>query len=285
MSKELIGTVFGVEIHRPISRAEVRELAKERETFITSLMEEKQLNQAQASLDASDIFIEFCSQLSEAEKESLELMLQEESAALVVGQADEYSKKAAKDTEADIEAAQSHIQAQFIFDQLSANLQVYGTNSSLTAHTPANVDLALQHINRSLEIHPNNAAYLNLKGLLLWQGKGDKAAALPFIKKASQLAPNDINIQHNLKAIQDPNGCFIATASFGTPLAYEINELRYWRDTALSKSVFGKAFIKTYYKLSPPVANFIATKPMIKKITRNALKPLIAYARKVNGKH
>ncbi|WP_218190616.1 hypothetical protein, partial [Klebsiella variicola] len=72
-----------------------------------------------------------------------------------------------------LEADLSHIEAQAIFNELSANLQVYGTNSKLSGANPANIDLALAHINRSLELQPDNPIFLNLKGLLLWQGKND----------------------------------------------------------------------------------------------------------------
>lgn len=123
---------------------------------------------------------------------------------------------------------------------------------------------------------------MNLKGLLLWQGKNDRVGALPLIQRAAKLDPKNINIQHNLKAIEDPKGCFIATASFGTPVAYEINELRYWRDTKLSGSRFGRLFISIYYTLSPPIAKLIAKNAFMKKVIRSLLRPLISYVKKTN---
>ena len=281
MEQKLIGNLFGTDIHTPLKRSEVRELIAARESFIKTLMEQKNLNDMQARLDASDIFIDFCTQLTDEESTNLSELLKEEEMALMTPISETFDQ-IEKETQKNIEASTSHIQAQAIFNELSANLQVYGSNSALSGAMPANVDLALQHINRSLELEPNNAAYLNLKGLLLWQGKKDKEGALVLIKKASELNPRDINIQHNLKAIEDPKGCFIATASFGTPVAYEINELRYWRDTRLSKSSVGRNFIKTYYRLSPPIADLISKRPLAKKIVRNALKPLIKYARESN---
>lgn len=112
----------------------------------------------------------------------------------------------------------------------------------------------------------------------------DKDAGLALIKRAAELNPRDINIQHNLKAVEDPKGCFIATASYGTPVAYEINELRYWRDTKLSKNVYGRIFINTYYKVSPPIARLIANSPKAKKIVRKMLRPLIIYLKSTNAK-
>lgn len=283
MSDELIGTLYGVDISLPLKRSEIRELAKAQKNFINNLLNEKQLNENQASLDASDLLIEFSKKLSEEDAEQLSTLLDQENLALMPS-IQESENQLIKDTNNQVEAETNHLQAQFIFNELSANLSVYGSNSSLTGANPANIDLALEYINRCLEIDPNNATYLNLKGLLLWQGKSDRERALPLIQKAAQLNPRDITIQHNLKAIEDPKGCFIATASYGTPIAYEINELRYWRDTKLSKNIYGKMFISTYYKVSPPIARLIVKSPKAKKLIRKMLKPLISYAKSANEK-
>jgi tetratricopeptide (TPR) repeat protein len=283
ISNEIVGTLYGVDISLPLQRSEVREVVKARKILIETLMREKNINESQASLDTFDIFKEFVKKLSEEDANNLADLVYEESEALLPS-AENLDASTLKDINIKAEAEQNHLQAQFIYHALSANLSVYGSNSSLTVANPANIDLALDYINRSLELCPDNAIYLNLKGLLLWEGKKDKASALPLIQKAAKLKPNDIAIQNNLKSIEDPKGCFIATAAYGTPVADDINELRYWRDITLSESIYGRAFIKVYYKISPPIANRIATRPTVKKIVRTMLKPLISYVRTSNKK-
>ena len=279
--KKLVGNLFGVDIHLPLKRNEVRDLVRARQVFIEDLIQQKNLNERQASLDASDLLIEFCTQLNEEEAKNLSELLKEEEQALLP-KIEDTLQDIESSSKTQLEADLSHIEAQAIFNELSANLQVYGTNSKLSGANPANIDLALAHINRSLELQPDNPIFLNLKGLLLWQGKNDRVGALPLIQRAAKLDPKNINIQHNLKAIEDPKGCFIATASFGTPVAYEINELRYWRDTKLSGSRFGRLFISTYYTLSPPIAKLIAKNAFMKKVIRSLLRPLISYVKKTN---
>ncbi|AXX83715.1 putative PEP-CTERM system TPR-repeat lipoprotein (plasmid) [Acinetobacter lwoffii] len=279
--KKLVGNLFGVDIHLPLKRNEVRDLVRARQVFIEDLIQQKNLNERQASLDASDLLIEFCTQLNEEEAKNLSELLKEEAQALLP-KIEDTLQDIESSSKTQLEADLSHIEAQAIFNELSANLQVYGTNSKLSGANPANIDLALAHINRSLELQPDNPIFLNLKGLLLWQGKNDRVGALPLIQRAAKLDPKNINIQHNLKAIEDPKGCFIATASFGTPVAYEINELRYWRDTKLSGSRFGRLFINTYYTLSPPIAKLIAKNAFMKKVIRSLLRPLISYVKKTN---
>ncbi|ODS35195.1 hypothetical protein BEH94_01935 [Candidatus Altiarchaeales archaeon WOR_SM1_SCG] len=71
--------------------------------------------------------------------------------------------------------------------------------------------------------------------------------------------------------------CFIATAAYGTPFAEEINILRHWRDSFLLKHSIGRLFIRTYYKISPPIADFISKKDRIKGIVRTILNPYVKF--------
>ena len=72
-----------------------------------------------------------------------------------------------------------------------------------------------------------------------------------------------------------PSGCFIATAAYGTPFAEEIDVLRNWRDDFLQASYPGRAFINTYYSLSPPVAYNISESESKRKLVRMTLGPIV----------
>jgi tetratricopeptide (TPR) repeat protein len=113
------------------------------------------------------------------------------------------------------EAEQYHLQAQFIIASLQANLKVYKSNSAFSGATPANIDLALQYIDRSLELCPDNPIYLNTKAILLLDGKGEKDAAAILLEKAHALNPRDINIQNNLNAAKVP-ASMVAAQQIGT---------------------------------------------------------------------
>lgn len=172
------------------------------------------------------------------------------------------------------EAEQYYLKASFILHELQANKKVYGSNSALTGATPANVDLALQYIDRSIEHFPDNAVYINMKALLLWEGKGEKVEARALLERAAALKPGDIDIQNNLNAINS-NQCFIATAAYGHPLADEIHVLRKWRDDSLSKSAPGRFFISAYYIVSPPLAVAVSKSSLARAIMRWAISSVL----------
>jgi tetratricopeptide (TPR) repeat protein len=188
------------------------------------------------------------------------------------------------ETEIIVEAEQYHLKALFILHELQANKKVYGSNSAISGAAPANVDLALQYINRSLEFTPENAIYLNLKALLLWEGLGQKEQAAALLEKAAQLNPSDIDIQNNLKAIKTSQ-CVVATAAFGSPLASEVHLLRWWRDEVLKASKIGALAVAVYYSVSPPIAKFIAKHSFAMAVTRFFLYPIIRQVQKYKTKN
>jgi hypothetical protein len=96
--------------------------------------------------------------------------------------------------------------------------------------------------------------------------------AKPLIEEAKGLLNGDTEDKKNndgdTESGGDSEGCFIATAAYGTSRAEEINELRRFRDEYLRKSAPGNKFIEFYYATSPPVANFISEHDVLRFIIR-----------------
>ena len=63
-------------------------------------------------------------------------------------------------------------------------------------------------------------------------------------------------------------GCFIATACYGSPLAEEIDVLRDFRDTVLLESRTGARLVDTYYTASPPMARLIERNDALRYVVR-----------------
>jgi len=70
--------------------------------------------------------------------------------------------------------------------------------------------------------------------------------------------------------------CFIATAAYGTPMAGEVQTLRDFRDEYLVTNPVGQALLDVYYRVSPPIAEFITEHPSLKPIVRAGLVPAVA---------
>ena len=71
-------------------------------------------------------------------------------------------------------------------------------------------------------------------------------------------------------------GCFIATAAYGTPFAKEVESLRLFRDRYLVGYRWGRAFIRFYYRHSPPIAQFLKThSPIWRLLVRTFLTPVV----------
>ncbi len=65
--------------------------------------------------------------------------------------------------------------------------------------------------------------------------------------------------------------CFIATSTYGDPLHPQVLVLTRFRDEILERHLFGRLFIWIYYKVSPPIADFLDTHPQLKPTSRQSL--------------
>lgn len=70
------------------------------------------------------------------------------------------------------------------------------------------------------------------------------------------------------------NGCFIATAAYGSSLDRHVATLRTFRDRFLLTNSLGTAFVKLYYRYSPPVAHVIARHAILRFVARICLLPV-----------
>jgi len=74
------------------------------------------------------------------------------------------------------------------------------------------------------------------------------------------------------------DGCFIATAAYGSRLHPHLNILRDFRDRYLMPNKPGRLLVNFYYKYSPYVAELIAKHKVLRVTVRINLLPLVAFA-------
>lgn len=79
---------------------------------------------------------------------------------------------------------------------------------------------------------------------------------------------------------QKSGGCFIATATYGSPMAEEIMTLHRFRDQVLNQYCLGRKMIEIYYAISPPIAAFISKSFIAKSVSKLILVPIILLAKR-----
>jgi len=75
-------------------------------------------------------------------------------------------------------------------------------------------------------------------------------------------------------------GCLIATATYGTELAPQVQQLRELRDNKLLNTESGSVFMNTfndfYYSFSPIIADYERENPVFKELVKIAITPMIS---------
>ena len=82
------------------------------------------------------------------------------------------------------------------------------------------------------------------------------------------------------ESIEDGGGCLIATATFGSELAPQVQQLREIRDSKLLQTESGAAFMDTfnlfYYSFSPYVADLEREHPVFKEAVKLSITPMLS---------
>lgn len=140
---------------------------------------------------------------------------------------------------------------------------------------------AVVAIQEAITIRPEPALILRFGELRL--AKGDVGEARAAARKLMEVIEDEedelyVRASKLLAAVElaSPLGkhdkrCFIATAAMGDVDAPQVHALRCFRDEVLMESGPGRAFVKVYYRLSPPAARFIADRPLLRAAVRSCL--------------
>jgi hypothetical protein len=81
----------------------------------------------------------------------------------------------------------------------------------------------------------------------------------------------NVIVTATFQIVSTGTGCFIATAAYGSPIAEQLDVLREFRDGVLLGSAAGSQSVELYYRLSPPIADFMSGKSFLKTLIRKLL--------------
>ena len=82
------------------------------------------------------------------------------------------------------------------------------------------------------------------------------------------------------ETVEEGGGCLIATATFGSELAPQVQQLRELRDNTILSTESGTAFMtgfnQFYYSFSPTIADLERENPVFKEVVKLTLTPMIS---------
>jgi hypothetical protein len=91
---------------------------------------------------------------------------------------------------------------------------------------------------------------------------------------------NGICVLEKPTVVDDKPGCLIATATYGTELAPQVQLLREIRDNTLfstsSGTTFMSGFNTIYYSFAPTVSDWERENPMFKEMVKTAITPMLS---------
>ena len=80
--------------------------------------------------------------------------------------------------------------------------------------------------------------------------------------------------------VDDNGGCLIATATFGSEIAPQVQQLREIRDNSLLQTESGRSFMESfnqfYYSFSPTIADLERENPIFKEAVKLTITPLLS---------
>ncbi len=87
--------------------------------------------------------------------------------------------------------------------------------------------------------------------------------------------PGDGNGSETGAGASGGDDCFIATATYGSPMAKEVIILRNFRDNVLLKNSAGRRFVNFYSKVAPAIADYIGEHETLRTAARVTLTPVV----------
>lgn len=102
-----------------------------------------------------------------------------------------------------------------------------------------------------------------------------------FITELKQIAEkhDDAYIQElitKMNGSQTAGGCYVATAVYGSYDCPQVWTLRRFRDYTLAETWYGRAFIRTYYAISPTLVKWFGHTEWFKKMWKGKLDRMVA---------
>lgn len=137
----------------------------------------------------------------------------------------------------------------FLDEAKQHGISIFNINSSFkiivreVSKEYVKIDFQAGNILRKVILTPNINSVISMAnvGYSIREDKNKTALLIKYVN----MSPSEINRRYK------NNGCYIATAVYGSYDCPEVCILRRYRDYILAQTWYGRAFIRTYYAISP----------------------------------
>lgn len=119
---------------------------------------------------------------------------------------------------------------------------------------------------------------INNVNIITEAGNGDFEAGINVLIAEDEARSNTSGVYSSSSSreqTQSSGGCYVATCVYGSYDCPEVWTLRRYRDYYLSKSWYGRLFIKIYYSISPIMVKLFGKYTLFKKIWRVLLDKIV----------
>ena len=85
----------------------------------------------------------------------------------------------------------------------------------------------------------------------------------------------EVDPLYKVPEIEADPACYVATAVYGSYDCPQVWTLRRYRDDTLAKTWYGRAFVRTYYAVSPTLVKWFGETAWFKKLWRGKLDNMV----------
>ena len=176
----------------------------------------------------------------------------------------------------------------FEFDEEQKRLTLYASSS--LENNLGEVYLPQTLLSGNLTFYINGQEYFptiklndNISFITLnFTGSGDNKIEIIGTDYLNIANKTSIPVENELptESQEKGGGCLITTATYGSELAPQVQQLREFRDNQLLQTELGKSFMNSfndfYYSFSPTIADWERENPAFKESVKIALTPMIS---------
>lgn len=171
----------------------------------------------------------------------------------------------------------------FSYDPQQEKLSVFANEGEVSVKSETAGNTKLVTAGQSVIVQKGHINPVTAMSDLAWQSAVSKTV-LPETQQASAQELGETQLSEPMEEtspLQDSGGgCLIATATYGSELAPQVQQLRELRDSKLLQTESGSNFIESfnsfYYSFSPYIADYERENPVFKEAVKLFITPMIA---------